>query len=204
MTLYDTLGVNRGATQEDIKKAFREKAKKNHEDKGGDKDEMIEINKAYGVLSNVVRRERYDKTGETVEESFDFKFSRYVQQIFMDIVERNDVDYTDLIGEFKGYTKAVIEDNGNRVKDAQKRLKKLDKVKDRLGSSAENRIGLVLEHNIENVKQEIGVIEENIKFMGDCLECLGSYHYNFDIVEQRPVQVFNWGLNDFNRNNRNK
>ena len=195
MTLYDTLGVDKNATQEDIKQAFREKAKKHHEDKGGDKDEMIEINKAYGVLSNVVKRDRYDKTGETVEESFDFKFSRYVQQIFLDIVERNDVDSTDLIGEFRAYTKAVIQDNGKRVKDAQGRLKKLNKVKERLGSSAENRIVAVLENNMENVRQEIGIIEENIKFMEDCLECLESYHYTFD--EKLPAYTFNWNKNVF-------
>ena len=37
MTLYDDLGVGKGASASEIKKAFREKAKENHEDLGGDK-----------------------------------------------------------------------------------------------------------------------------------------------------------------------
>src|SRR5690348_12123183 len=111
MSLYDTLGINKGASQDEIKQAFRDKAREHHEDVGGDKDKMAEVNKAYGVLKDPVKRDRYDKTGETDGQSFEARFQVYVQQIFMNIVEGNDPDYTDLIGEFKAYTAAVIEDN---------------------------------------------------------------------------------------------
>ena len=60
---YETLGVSREATQEEIKKKFRELAKVTHPDKTKEnsEEEMAEINKAYEILSDKERRERYDK-----------------------------------------------------------------------------------------------------------------------------------------------
>lgn len=196
MTLYDTLGVDKNATQEDIKQAWKDKAKECHEDAGGDHDSMVEVNKAYVVLKDPVKRDRYDKTGETDGQSFEARFQQYVQTIFMTLVDSHDVDYTDLIGEFKAYTEMIIEDNGKRVADAEKRLKKLQKVFDRVESAAENRIGMVLQNNMDNIKLEIGVIEDNIKFMGECLECLKAYSYKTDI---RYNEEGIWRhFNDFN------
>ena len=60
---YEILGVTRDATQEEIKKKFRDLAKKTHPDKTKEDsdEEMIELNKAYEVLSDPENRERYDK-----------------------------------------------------------------------------------------------------------------------------------------------
>mgnify|MGYP000111970710 FL=1 len=60
---YETLGVTKNATQEEIKKKFRELAKKTHPDKTKEDSEeaMAKINKAYEILSDKERREGYDK-----------------------------------------------------------------------------------------------------------------------------------------------
>ncbi len=60
---YETLGVTKDATQEEIKNKFRELAKKTHPDKTKEdsEEEMVELNKAYEVLSDKDRREKYDK-----------------------------------------------------------------------------------------------------------------------------------------------
>ena len=60
---YEILGVSKEATQEEIKKKFREMAKKTHPDKTKEDSEeaMVELNKAYEILSDEERRERYDK-----------------------------------------------------------------------------------------------------------------------------------------------
>ena len=59
---YEMLGVSRDATQEEIKKSFRELAKKTHPDrtKEDSEEEMSKLNKAYEVLSDEESRERYD------------------------------------------------------------------------------------------------------------------------------------------------
>lgn len=62
---YDTLGVEKKATPEDIKKAFRKLAQKHHPDKGGDEAVFKEITEAYATLSDEKRRREYDAYGQS-------------------------------------------------------------------------------------------------------------------------------------------
>ena len=60
---YEILGVKINASPEEIKKNFRELAKKTHPDKTKEnsEQEMIKINKAYEILSDAESKEKYDK-----------------------------------------------------------------------------------------------------------------------------------------------
>ena len=60
---YEILGIKSDATPDEIKKNFRELAKKTHPDKTKEDSEqkMIRINKAYEVLSDEESREKYDR-----------------------------------------------------------------------------------------------------------------------------------------------
>src|SRR5216110_3685245 len=63
---YETLGVPRTASDDDIKKAFRKLARKYHPDvaKGkGAEDKFKEINEAYEVLGDPAKRKKYDELG---------------------------------------------------------------------------------------------------------------------------------------------
>jgi molecular chaperone DnaJ len=64
---YEVLGVNKSATDEDIKKAYRKAAKESHpdlhpNDKGAE-ERFKEVNEAYEVLSDENKRARYDQFG---------------------------------------------------------------------------------------------------------------------------------------------
>lgn len=61
---YKLLEVEKNATYDDIKKAYRKKALKEHPDRGGDKEKFQEIQQAYEVLSDKEKRDLYDKYGE--------------------------------------------------------------------------------------------------------------------------------------------
>jgi molecular chaperone DnaJ len=63
---YDVLGVSRTATEQEIKRAYRAKARKYHPDVNKDdgaEDHFKEVNEAYEVLSNSERRSAYDRFG---------------------------------------------------------------------------------------------------------------------------------------------
>ncbi len=64
---YTTLGVQRTATQKEIKAAFRALAHTHHPDKGGDEKKFQEINRAYQTLSNTEKRSQYDRYGEAAQ-----------------------------------------------------------------------------------------------------------------------------------------
>ncbi len=60
---YDILGVSKGASDDEIKKAFRRQAVQHHPDKGGDEAKFKELNEAYDVLKDEQKRQRYDQFG---------------------------------------------------------------------------------------------------------------------------------------------
>ena len=95
---YDTLGVDRNASDEDIKKAFRKLARQYHPDlQTGDAHKKVaeekfkEVNEAYEVLSDQEKRRRYDAFGHAgTGQGFGgegFDFGRGFGDVFNDIFD---------------------------------------------------------------------------------------------------------------------
>src|SRR3989344_833944 len=63
---YEILGVNKGASDDEIKRAYRKLAHQHHPDKSGGEDKKFkEINEAYQILGNKEKRRQYDRFGQT-------------------------------------------------------------------------------------------------------------------------------------------
>ncbi len=60
---YETLGVPKSATADEVKKAYRRLARKHHPDAGGKEETFKDIGEAYEVLSDPEKREQYDQYG---------------------------------------------------------------------------------------------------------------------------------------------
>jgi preprotein translocase subunit Sec63 len=60
--LYATLEIEKTDSQEEIKKAYRKMALKNHPDRGGNAETFKQIGKAYRILSNERAKKVYDDT----------------------------------------------------------------------------------------------------------------------------------------------
>lgn len=74
---YETLGVPRTASEDDLKKAFRRLAREHHpdvaKDKKGSEDRFKEINEAYEVLGNAENRRKYDELGPDFRSGSEFR-----------------------------------------------------------------------------------------------------------------------------------
>jgi len=106
---YKILGIEKNASQEEIKKAFRQLARKYHPDlNSGNKqseDKFKEINEAYQVLSNTDKRNQYDQYGEATFRPEDF--SNYRESFNFDDLF-SDFGFGDIFNIFR-------ERNGNQV-----------------------------------------------------------------------------------------
>lgn len=69
--LYERLGVKRDASTEEIRRAYKDAAIKNHPDRGGNTEKFQKIQEAHEILSDDGRRKMYDMTGSTSNEPSD-------------------------------------------------------------------------------------------------------------------------------------
>lgn len=67
---YKILGVDKSASADEIKRAYRKKAHQHHPDKGGDSAKFKEINEAYQTLGNSEKRAQYDRFGKAGAQGF--------------------------------------------------------------------------------------------------------------------------------------
>ena len=82
MDYYSTLGINRNASQEEIKKAYKKMSMQHHPDRtGGDDSKFKEINEAYQTLNDPKKKQMYDQFGtadprqhQYRSEDFNFEF----------------------------------------------------------------------------------------------------------------------------------
>lgn len=109
---YNILGVEKGATKEDIKKAFRKLAHQYHPDKNkGDDAKFKEVNEAYQVLSDDQKRAQYDQFGSNFQGGggFDpsgmggFDFSGFQNGQGFDMGDLGDI-FSDFFGGGMGRT----------------------------------------------------------------------------------------------------
>lgn len=73
---YQTLGVSRDASAEQIRRAYRKLARQHHPDVSKDKDaaqRFAKVNEAYEVLSDPEKRQRYDQLGENWQAGQEFR-----------------------------------------------------------------------------------------------------------------------------------
>ncbi len=103
---YDVLGVSKGASEDEIKKAYRKLAKKYHPDLNpGDKtaeQKFKEVGEAYDVLSDKSKRSRYDQFGHAGTDpnyggGSSGGYSYYSESPF-----GSDIDLGDIFGSFFG------------------------------------------------------------------------------------------------------
>ncbi len=154
---YQILGVDRNASADDIKKAYRRLAHQHHPDKGGDEKKFKEINEAYQVLSDTEKKSQYDRFGNVFGggsagqpgwgfgPGFDFESMRDKFGGGFD-----DIDLGDIFGEMFGF-------GGRKQKDFKR------------GKDIEVDIEVSLESILKDQEKEISLYKLN-----KCSRCQGK------------------------------
>ncbi len=109
---YEVLGINKKATEDDIKKAYRKLARKLHPDLNpNDKDankKFQQINEANEVLSDPLKRKKYDQYGENWQHGEEFEKARQSQSRTANAGAQNfsgdfnESDFSDFFGSMFG------------------------------------------------------------------------------------------------------
>src|SRR6056300_1252348 len=75
MDYYSILGVNKNASDQDIRKAYKKKSMQHHPDRGGNEEEFKKVNEAYQTLKDPAKRQQYDNPNQ----QFNFNSSHFGQ-----------------------------------------------------------------------------------------------------------------------------
>ena len=76
MDYYEVLGVDSTATTEAVRNAYKEKAMKHHPDRGGDREQWALIQKAFDTLTDLQKRQVYDRTKSYEEGGAEKQFTQ--------------------------------------------------------------------------------------------------------------------------------
>ncbi|MBU4274398.1 molecular chaperone DnaJ [Patescibacteria group bacterium] len=154
---YEVLGITKGASQEEIKKAFHRLAHKHHPNKGGEEKKFKEINEAYQILSDKEKRAQYDQFGQVFEGGMPGGGAGFDPGWFWGNnkpegfnVEFDLGDLGDIFGDLFGFS------SKKRAKDIRK------------GSDIKIEIEINLEETLKETKKVI-----SLKKMSVCSRCEG-------------------------------
>jgi len=210
--LYETLGVDKDASPEEIKAAYRRRAKDCHPDKnGGDPDKAEEFKQvalAHRVLSDEEERAHYDRTGGTRSKANDPETQARNEIIttFMTVVtalKPEDVAHSNLVELTAKGLEAHRQDGRNCVRECDKSLKKLNAVKKRLQKkeAADPFLEAVIEGSIAAAERATAQAVDGIAILDKALDLLlNSYEYDFEADINLGWTSSTETLSDFLRN----
>lgn len=190
---YETLGVAKDATPNDVKKAFRKKAKSAHPDAGGSSEEFHEAEKAYAILANPVRRQRFDATGKTDDpETFRQKVVTELQALLVVAIQNTDWKHDDLIDVMKQALTGKLSQFRQRKQEAGKAADKwTDAIKRCVRKDGgENVIVTALENQKRQCEIEMAKVDEITEILNAVTIDLDLYRWRTDKRENLTSHQF--------------
>lgn len=189
---YETLGVSKEATPEEIKKAFKKEAKKTHPDAGGNPDDFNDTRRAMAILSDPKRRERYDRTGNDEETVEDRASIRIIAELVEAVAEHDDFDVTDDLVEImkklinERIAKITIGIGGLKAKvNRQNKLLKRFKKKNK-NSEKSDLIGAMFKSKIIDLEEAIRDLEKQKSDHKEAHSIVSDYEFETEKPENGP------------------
>lgn len=184
--LYDKLKINRKASKEEIKKAYKKMAKKYHPDRGEKNEEKIkEINRAYMILYNEITRSQYDETGET-ESPQQSDLISSLCQLFLITIEQYGVD-VEIIKRMRDKILEKISESNEAIKNSKRAIEKIKQAEERLKATTESPLFLALKDTLEkrviDSERIISIKKREIEKYEEMKEKLNDIEYDYEQPE---------------------
>lgn len=188
LDLYSELGINRGATPDEIKAAHRRQARQHHPDRGGDRAKFQAIQLAYDTLKDEQKRRRYDESGEAASPSNDEAFAALaavfnslVDQMLADGVPIERIDMREhALKAVKARAQEVAREKG-RLERARAKAKALAKrFRRKRRAKGPDMIGNVLATKERDLAEMIRKAERAAGVWSRAEKILASYEYKTD------------------------
>ena len=181
---YGILSVRWDASQEEIQKAYRQKAKILHPDAGGSAEAFSELSQAYDVLSSPERRARYDRTGEVEpvpRSHLDDNATRVIARKLGEFIHaEHDTTAIDLANLIEEAIQADIARCRDRISNQWRAIERATSLRDRVkhkNKDADNRLARVLAWHERSAKYLIAKDEDGIRTLERALEMLQEYSF---------------------------
>jgi len=182
-TLYDELELPRNCTSEEIKQKYRTLAQIHHPDKGGDEEKFKRIKEAYETLSDPVKRNHYDSTGDYYEDTnitnevntrLGNMINHFTQQInpeIDDLILKMKVD----IYEAQRNTNQSIDECNNIIRKLSIISKKI-----KLKKEGENFLKSLVDAKVTYKQNELAAHKRTLLVFDKMLEILDNYHFSME------------------------
>ena len=180
---YEVLGVDKNASEKDIKKAYRKLAMKYHPDvseEEGAEEKFKEVSEAYAVLSDDEKRQRYDQFGHAGMDGFSAE-DFYQNVNFEDIFQGFDIgNIFDMFGFGGGSNRRGRQAGPQR------------------GSDIYAEVKITLEEAFNGVEKEVSVEEMKDRVIG-YYDAVGIKHFYLEVDEMDDEELKALYVNSFAR-----
>lgn len=170
---YKTLGVDKKATTAQIKRAYRKRAERAHPDKGGNTDEMADLNLAWQILGNPARRTLYDQTGSDQAQNSEQEILSVIMEAFQDALMKD-------ASHCLNHARKVIAEKHSAVIQQKKQAEEvkrqlLAKRKKITVSQGDNLWQMMIDSRIANMDGIIAISDHGIEVLEAALKRLEAY-----------------------------
>lgn len=187
MNPYEILGVSKDASQKEVSDAYKRRAKQTHPDKeGGDHEEFVKVSLAFEILSNPEKREYYDRTGQTDQQSI--KAEDILGNILGNLVVQwdiEDVKHTDIIVKITFAVSREKRKYTDMLDMITKEMEKLDEMEKRIVSDSP-----FFKIFIEKARNKAKIMTDEcdlfVKLINEIIELLEKGSYIFE--EKEPEE----------------
>ena len=179
--LYEILGLNENATDEEIRKAYKQKAQKYHPDReSGDKEQFALVRTAYDVLKDPARKQRYDETGEAgPATNVDQMAVQVIAQLFSQAVEQENIKNP--VASVKDHLENDHKTLAGQIEALDNKVALLEKRRKRLTFQGEsNLLDGVIQDKIRQHKSARQTLEQQIEINRRAVAMLDAYDYESD------------------------